>query len=250
MTPGRPIAFASMVAFALAGRAGIAHAGLDLAWKACSQMPTATSSQVADCANSTVLDLYGTLQLDSDFPGFVDLEMAFDLRTTALAMPAIWNVESNACGGGQDVLLDLGGTGPQCPVTSYSFAIWNTNRSIQSEIHYSIDPEDPRHARLQIVGHRSSRDPTVLRAGTNYAVFGLALPLSRATESGGLCGGCDAPLAIVWNSATLHSASASRTISGPGLGSSCVTLNGAPLELCGVTPVRARTWGTVRTLYR
>ncbi len=37
---------------------------------------------------------------------------------------------------------------------------------------------------------------------------------------------------------------------GPGLVSQCATVNGGGAALCQATPVRSRTWGMIKSLYR
>jgi hypothetical protein len=57
---------------------------------------------------------------------------------------------------------------------------------------------------------------------------------------------------IVWQKGTLESNDATPAVdlTTPDKASQCVTVNGGPSALCGTVPVRAATWGQLKSLYR
>jgi hypothetical protein len=236
-----------LVAGSISAYAGPAHAGIDLNWNACNLGPNHASTAVASCSNGSVLQLFGAFQLDSAFDSFTDLLASLDLRTTDHLIPSFWNFALTECST-TPVNLTLS-TGSECSLPDHT-SPWRSSGTVHTAFHYAIDGADPRHAHLELEVHRPANKPTALEAGTNYFAFQLTIPMLRAIESGGQCGGCSAPLAIVWNSASLQGPAEARTITEPGFASTCVTVNGAPATLCGETAAATSTWGAIKALYR
>src|SRR5438552_578659 len=96
--------------------------------------------------------------------------------------------------------------------------------------------------------------PVTLRATTNYFAFNLNFLSDNATQSGGKCAGCGIGACLVWNTASVINiraggAGTPYVVSGPGLkGNMLWWGDGTPN--CSTDPVRNRTWGQLKSLYR
>lgn len=105
----------------------------------------------------------------------------------------------------------------------------------------------------------SSRRPSrSRRSGTTKAAAAAAphywaFELRFTNRNRVACAGCSEPKVLLWQKAIFESNDGSLAVEvmGPGKLNDCVTLNGAAPALCEhLLPVRATTWGRIKSMYR
>lgn len=106
---------------------------------------------------------------------------------------------------------------------------------------YYIDPNHHWHEELEIVVAALSDTGEKFEANVNYYLFHLVLKTSGASS----CAGCGDPMSITWSEAAFTNWDQTEFhLKGPDKGSSTVMVNGAS------TPIRMRTWPSIKALYR
>lgn len=91
--------------------------------------------------------------------------------------------------------------------------------------------------------------PADVAANTHYFVCKFDFYADAATESGGSCAGCSEQAGFVLNRFALLAPPAGLDYE-IGLVYDCATWNGAGGTICSATPVKTRTWGALKALYR
>jgi hypothetical protein len=237
-------------------------AGLDLTWRACSTDPGSTSFAVLDCAapGGAAIDLFGCFQIAATQDSVVAMDCILNLGVQDPNGPPLddfWHFESGGCNdlaNGSAVVsitrpdtLCSGTVSPWTRQTTFGFGYFAASSSCKAAFLLSIVQE---------------RALTLL-ANTNYFAFKMTLVTTQAAENGtGKCLGCSYPGFLVWSSATLANIRGGGGnpyfVDGPGLVSSCMTFNpGASCWCntdcflsCPLVPVRNKTWGQLKSLYR
>jgi hypothetical protein len=104
---------------------------------------------------------------------------------------------------------------------------------------------------ISFTGYRST--PTSLVTGLKVFGFTMIVPVNNALEAGGSCGGCATEARLSWNAAYAYSASGNTN----DIYDTNICIHGqCPPPLvefnfnAGAVPVRARTWGQLKSLYR
>lgn len=241
-------------AVALALAAGQARgAGLDLAWDGCGLEGSRNVAPACGAVESH--DLVATFQSPVDIDCMFNLVVMIDLLVESAAeTPPFWHFESGGCNAtGFEVVRDPSGLPGGCTAISP----WDTmGAHVVAVVHRG-------HGRVRLFGQfpRPLSHPVRIEKGVNYFGFRLRFSTRNATAAGGACAGCEERVAIVWNQAWLEAdttlppdclAPHTRTtiLYGPGLAGQCATWNGASAGACAALPVRAVTWGRIKSLYR
>ena len=86
--------------------------------------------------------------------------------------------------------------------------------------------------------------------GTGTTYYGLHLRFNNRNRD--VCPGCSQRMIVALDAATLESLDQTPPVylTGPHQGSTCAMINGAQPGTCAATPVRSRTWGGLKAMYR
>ena len=245
----------------LALAAPSAIAGIDLTWRACNTTPGMTSYDVLDCAaaGGGAIDLFGCFQVAETQDSVVDMDCSLNVEWNddpARPLGDFWHFERGGCNDLANGSAVLSITRPDT-LCSGTVSPWNA-RTTQFAKDYR--PDTPCSGQFYLTIYRQT--PFKLLANTNYFGFRVTFRTDHAVENGtGECIGCPDPIRLFWNTALLINIRADGhpyVVSGAGFVSNCVTLN--PGGFCGchtdcflncsTVPVRNRTWGQLKSLYR
>lgn len=241
-------AAAVTLAWATAGAAGPTF----LAWGACRGAPTASAAAVFDC-NPTAASGYvlvGTFGLADSLKGAYAMEANLDLTFPGVsAVPAFWEISQAGCNA--TGLVTIKNPPDDCSGHASAFCAGDT--TLCDILYSSASIRGPNTLRLAFTVSRARADSVDLAPlPDRYHGFSLFLLMGNA----GLCSGCLEPVAIVWNTGYLFSVDLNgqdRPVvgvdSGDPMAEPCAAVNGGA-SACGATPVRSRTWGALKALYR
>jgi hypothetical protein len=224
-----------------------ALAGLDLTWNACN-VDGGVPDIVADCATGGPYELVGCFEAPAEMSGFVGMDIYIDLQAEAPGLSPFWHFEDGGCNAGGLVV-----SGDRSAVTGGCTAPtpWDAGTSV-SMTAYGAGLGGANRARLLCSVTRLSGTP--LEAGQNYYGFHLRVLTTHASEAGGACAGCPDKMAMVWNQCDLFNQGGVgppvASVTAPGSHGSCAGWNGPSTTTCATTPVRNRTWGQIKVLYR
>jgi len=229
--------------------------GLLMAWNACSGMALATSSQVFDCdpANEAVHSLYGTFFLDAATPGVVAMDGIIDLSFNGQSnVPAFWHYEGGGCNSTGLGLIDGRPAATICSTANAATTLCAAGGTACDGVitAYGVNYGGPNRARLLFTLARASTDPASLAATTKYFAFEFDFYMIKAGD----CAGCATPTSLAWNQAVLYNTAAvggegtAAVLSSTDPGSSPSVCSNAPI--CDNVPVKNKTWGQLKSLYR
>jgi len=227
-------------------------AGLDLAWNACAVDGGASDVTFACTDPERYYDLVGSFVTDAAFPRFRRAMIVLDLQVDSAVLPDFFNFAalSNLAGCNAGILIHKVWKSNACAttVTPWVHPPWVCTFELPT-LEFAAGIGGPNRGRLTSNIKECQADGVPIEADRPYYLFTIQL-YTALTAS---CSGCQTPAAIVFNQMTLYSFDdqvAPRTITGPGLVSNCVTVNGGGAVSCGATPARRNTWGALKALYR
>jgi hypothetical protein len=232
------VATAALVLMPAVGQA----AGIQLRWDACAGDPGASDSAHFDCnpAAGMVYSLNGTLLLDGPTPGVSVIDGVVDVRTGAADLAPFWHFELTGCDSAGLALLCV--RPPACSSAADDFC-GPGGTSCQMVSTYVPGVAGPGTGRLYFTLYRPDESTAAL-TGAPTREFAIRLELHMG--NGARCAGCADPVAITWVQAILYSPTGLvATLSATDPHSQATATAGG-----GMVPVRARTWGQLKALYR
>ena len=234
---------------------GEVQAGLDLTWGAC-PADGGTANVNVSCESGRDYDLVGTFQVPTPHDCFVSMDLVLDFQVeNSSTVSPFWHFEAAGCNrGGISLSSDPRELQNGCSAPSP----WDT--TVIPQYAYGIFP-GPNTSRLLFYILNLYQTRSALTPGQTYYAFHIRFHTINAVEAGGNCAGCRDKVAILWKTAQLVAdippLDPSRcregkvtVLDGPGLVGNCATWNGASVTTCGGTPVKNRTWGMLKALYR
>ena len=218
--------------------------GVDLSAVACPGDPGAShDAGTIDCATGAYATLYLTFMPGESAPDLTGIDVNLDLRVRGdlESEAAFWEFEATNPDGmsvsharpssGCDDYTDTWGAGG-------SGAGWRAFRTNWNQ------------ERIRALAYRT----TPLAYTFNQKLFGMAVAVdaARSADVAGGRGGCNRAAALLVNSMfpRLVSGNPTQVLAGDSVFGDCVTFNDASGTMCSVAPVRERTWGELRSLYR
>lgn len=240
-----------LVCAALAMLAGTAQAkGVGLAWNGCMGTSFATNTTQFDCDPfaGSIYSLFTNMSLDAQLSGIVALDGIMDLAFNGQTdVPQFWHYEQGGCNAA-GIVLQKGRNTTVCGSPNSS-ALCGTGGSACDGVitAYGLNYGGPNRARLLFTMARASVNPTTLPAAPTL-VFVCSLDFFM--DNAATCAGCATPTSIAFNWATLYTiggVAGAVSSTDPGSVQPSVCVNATT---CDVVPVKNKTWGALKALYR
>lgn len=237
--------------FLVTSGAAARSAGLSTTWSLCAGNG-GTNDVTFDCTpgNATVYELFSTFTLDDPVPGVVEARAVVDLIfPEASAVPPWWQFSSGGCNEGS---LRFDYLRPRGICSSASALLCGSSPEACSGsgvtgIGYGVG--GPNRARVLILVARPPTSPVTLPPGRHFA-WSLRFPIDPPPGLGP-CAGCDAPVTIVFQQLDLRD---DHDVTTTVMGAAGVCDPNAACAnhfACGCdVPVRPKTWGRLKVLYR
>jgi hypothetical protein len=231
-----------------------AQGSLYQSWVNCAGDPNAATNINFDCAGGTPASLFATYQLTAPATSVAAVSAVIDVAMNGgSALPPFWHMEGGGCNSAGLGIDDARGAG-NCAGANVSFAGSGGNNSDAFVTAYGTPFAglDSR-ARILTSVNRASSNPFDFSAGTRYFAFRLDFFFDAATELGGTCAGCTSVVGVSLNTILLESVSAgadavAAVIQSDDPSSQPSVCVNSPT--CTAVPVKARSWGQVKSLYR
>lgn len=247
---------AILLAAALTLAASSASASsLYYAWNTCFH-DGGVSTVTFICDDFSPSTSYATYELTAAASGVVAISGILDLAVNGSPdLPSFWHMEGGGCNDG-GVAIDDNRT-PCTNTGGLPTFTGSTGQNTDAFVTaYGVGIGGPNRARVLTSVNRASSNPATISASpARHFAFKLNWNDDNAQEAGGACVGCPALVSQALNAIVLESAftgasgdavAAVITSADPGSqASTCV--NGAG---CDVVPVKNRTWGQMKALYR
>ncbi|MBI1799922.1 MAG: hypothetical protein HYR73_09605 [Candidatus Eisenbacteria bacterium] len=228
--------------------------GINLSWTDCGSFGASNINNLCTSNGPAPTGTLITSFISPDsLPALLGCAGVIDITSSTGLMPSWWDLGPGGCRDGKisfsadftlgpfscvDVWAGLatGGLNYQYPFDSTNYQTLATALAVN-------------HARvrtLQAVG-----TPVPVDSLTEYYAFKVTVSKALST-GGGSCAGCLIPMCLVFNSISLSQPAPTPDVilSTPiAAGSNQVTYQGAGAD-CNAVPVRQKTWGEIKSLYR
>jgi hypothetical protein len=235
----------------LAFAAPAAHAGgFNLTWgTGCWRENPATLHSFACDSNGGSASFTVSFAPDRNLDNFNSFYAVLNLQSDSPNMPDWWQLTH--LGGCRDGALSTSAEFAAVPggcadpwqgqIPSYSIT-WRT--ALFPGVGYGDIPA-PNRAQFRV--SYGTAPPLPLVIGAEYYGFRATINYQK-TVGADACGGCRTPVILVLNEVTLV-ARVPNVLTGP-LDNMCLHWQAAGATPCNATPVRNRTWGQLKSLYR
>lgn len=223
-------------------------ATLGLTWNECAP-GSGLALRTNACTNALVpLSLLPTFTLDAPVDSVAFLELVVDVIAEDPVLPDWWRLEPGGCNAGA-----MTGTGDYTGLGACTDP-WNGGGTALVQV---WSPGEPRGganmARMIVTSSVLPANFASLQAGVEYYAAHLRLSLARGSGVGS-CAGCLRGACLVLNSVQLGRLPGAS----PALVTVVPTSGGTPgiatwqngHAECAAVPVRNRTWGAIKSLYR
>ncbi len=223
-----------------------AQGELSLRWSGCDE--NGTPNIVPECQfNIGERRLVMSIAPGADVADVVGWRLVLDYVSDVSPLPDWWQVQPGGCRQGQIAAAMPTGFEGDCA------DVWSaTGSAVAQSYLYPRTGGDASQLRIIVGVGVPDANAFTLQAGQNYLAGILSLFFARTTT--GECPGCETPVCFVFNSAEIVlRASAAGPPPGPfvtpspAIGNSCTWGSGSS---CLAVPVRGRTWGQIKALYR
>jgi hypothetical protein len=249
-TAGMALA-AALVAWALTPRPAAAAEGLYLTWNDCYLGASQTSNRVFACLDDTGDNqLFCAFTMPQAADKVVAVEIVVDIQHSSSPLPDWWRLDVGGCRQGS-ISADY------FPGPTSCLDMWQGMPSAISGVQGYL-PTQPRglssQARIKVAASVLRTESVSLDGSSMYHAARIVINNAR-TVGPPLCNGCGLPACLVLNSILIG-----RDPSAPG-GDVFLQIPGANDANwaqwqggvganCTAVPVRNRTWGQVKSLYR
>jgi hypothetical protein len=225
--------------------------GINLSWDDCGSFGAADRT-ILCTTNSGASILVGSLVASAGLDSVVGMASVIDLTTATDPLPLWWNMQPGGCR-------------PTSTSAAFSFGVlgscidqWNGQAlgGYSYEIggfSTSATASPTNHARIRTVCAQPASSTQPMVAGTEYYMFEVVINNAK-TVGAGSCAGCLTPVCLRLNVIETYqppSQGADKFFTDPPAGGSAtVTFQGGAGVNCASVPIRNRTWGQVKSLYR
>ena len=230
-----------------ASRAGAAE-GLYLTWGECALSGSATHGGAWTCDSDLGLsDLFCAFSVGATVDSVLGLEAAVDVQHADAVLPDWWRFEVGGCRTGE-LVADLDFTARTSCADLYH------GNATSGLSYYPGQPHGgANQARIRVAASvlPSFGYATLVPAATYYAA---RIAIHHGGTITPLCAGCIHPACLVLNSIILKrqpgAPGGDVALSAAGTGANWATWQGGAGADCAAVPVRAITWGRIKSLYR
>lgn len=232
-------------------RPAAAVEAIHLSWDDCRPSSASSTNQAFACGENTAwLELLVAFESPSDLGATViGIEAVLDVQHESPTLPDWWQMGGFGCRAGE---LLVG-----ADFTSYSDCTDPWAGAAGGELQ-GFDVGQPRgqpnQVRIKGVAGVLPSEPVAIAAGPVY--YGLRFRIHTALSTGaGSCAGCISGACLVLNGITIRRVAGAPggdlllTQPAGGDGNRVTWRSGGTAD-CQLVPVRAVTWGTIKTLYR
>jgi len=234
-----------------------AHAQINLAWNDCITQPNAAENISYACdgsRNGTPFKAVVSFVSPIDMPGFVAMFAEVDLYmghypddSPSAVLPDYWRLANGECRVGNfgypEPLSGIG-TGLTGPCQNPWKGAFSAASFIRTEMRYST----PWPGHVQILFDLALNAPTSIVGGQQYVAGVFSLDTWKDVDTGdGACAGCCEPMYLLCSLLRLNQAGYTPTqieLTAPATRSHIGWLG------CMQTPIRNRTWGSIKATYR
>lgn len=215
-------------------------ADIDLTWDGCSN-DAGIRATTFDCVGGGTRDLVGTFRLPSELPDFIGIQGTILIAVEGgFDMAPFWQYETGGCNVSHLTLGSFATPVAGCaadsipwPTAAVGSLLTFTRTTLGARLDFAVSHNPPRS--------------TPLAADVPY--FGFRLQFDLATAAS--CAGCSTPAALYLEEFDVASLTAPALyLHKEGAAATCAMVNGASVALCEAVPVRDRTWGSIKSLYR
>jgi hypothetical protein len=228
-----------------------AAAGVNLSWNDCGAFGI-SATRLACTSNVGKLTLVLSVTPQSDVPLALTMETLIDIGTSGAAISPWWDMRNrngcraNSCSAGFSF-----GNLANCEDPWMGLAIGGYDYAISPLS--DTDNNNPNRARIYAVCALPSASPVRLEAGKEYYLCEVLIDMAK-TVGVGSCPGCTDDAIFTAQYAKISepdgSPDGNPTYTTTDNGS-CVRTNAFPTaEQCSSLPVRNRTWGSLKAMYR
>jgi hypothetical protein len=248
----RSLAAMAVVVGSIAGFADPARAvggEVFLTWEDCGASGLSDQSNVC-LINEGSTPLYAGFRLNEALDDVVGIEVTIDIQHSASTMPDWWRLQgSGECRDGS-----LHSTGFFSLDERGCVDPWRQLGG--GEVLYDLGQPRGQPSQARIVGTWAIRADSARTLAAGILYYGLKFSIDNArTVFPGECAGCAQPACLVLNRINLLRGPGSvplevgLAISGPN-DAHRATWRGGGTANCSAVPVRARSWGQIKSLYR
>lgn len=224
--------------------------GINLAWNDCSSAG-ATDKTIACTTNNGSSVLVASLVASAGLDSVLAITAVVDFTTATDPLPSWWNMQTGGCRAGSVSGSFAFGTFGTC------VDFWNGQGLGISD--YQIDnilttatASPTNHSRFKGVCGQGVQTVAPMTPGTEY--YMCAILINNAKTVGGACPGCATPACINLNVIETyqpnHGVPDQYFYDPPPGGNTTVTWQGGAGVNCASIPVKNKTWGQVKSLYR
>lgn len=232
------------VAMIMGASSASAQGGLNLSWDDCGSNGNADAVFACNTNAGAAFNLFASVAASTNLQNFVGSVMVLDFQSESATLPDWWQYGgcrlatslTAAPAAGVTTCTDITDN-PQFGGIDYTTAFGgNANRS-RLRTAYAMD--------AGLAGP--------LASGTEHTLIQVAINRNRTTGTGS-CAGCSTPMCIVLNSVLLDQVNTSLPVvlETEPLQRRHVTWQGTPTGFTcpDAVPVKSRTWGQLKSLYR
>lgn len=239
-----------------AGSAWAVSPGVNLNWTTDCYSDNAVTLKTFACnTNTGTAPMTASFALTADQPSHVGTSGIVDLQADAATLPDWWTVNYTGSCRGNVLTASADFTSVSTAVNCVDAYVGNATGGItayKTQVNTGGVPEVfvPNRARIKYAFAVPADAPVPLTAGTEY--FSARLQFSYLKSTGtGSCAGCATGVTIVLNEIQ----SAENTVGSvpeiltAAIANNCINWQNANVS-CGAVPVRNRSWGEIKSLYR
>lgn len=264
--PGRPVRtalrtaiavalFAALLAGLLWPRPATAGAGIYLSWDDCALSPAHSQNRTFACndnASQKELDVAFTMPQAVD--NLIAVEIVVDLQSAGSVLPDWWRLDPDGCRRGNILQASADFVGKTACQNLWAGSPDPPVVGVQGYI-----PTEPRgqpsQARIKVDGAVLPQNMLSVNETDMYYAARIIITNEKTVEPPApACAGCDVPVCLVLNSILIgrYPVGANDLFlqtPGPNNANWVTWQNGTGAD-CTAVPVRNRTWGEIKSLYR
>lgn len=221
-----------------------AQGGLNFYWDGCPNTGVANKDFACDNEFDEFI-AYGAFVAPSALADVSGQDIVIDILSESANSPAWWDFTEGGCRPTGTLSMGFARPAGCTPYKNH----WSTGAGGIAVYRTSTTPGAPTPGpnRTRIIGAAGIADANVTPITDAQNVFSFSLTMTA--EGTAACAGCATKMCLVLNQITLGTLTGAQIpVTDPAV-SRTITFNGAGPD-CSVAPVRNRTWGQVKALYR